>query len=157
MNADSAWFWTDSLCLDQDSHSELNVQVAHMGDIYSRAAHVLSWLGESEGGVDALNIMADFLAVTPPEAPDLSPPDMRTPAGQHLDRAWIQLTRLEGSEYWQVSLFLSRLDSRFIINIGGYLRRLSGVGCSKSIHARHPVTFLHHPPNPIETLFENLW
>lgn len=101
MNAQTAWLWTDSLCLDQDSHSELNVQIAHMGDIYSRAAHVLSWLGESEGGVDALNIMADFLAVPPAEAPGVTLLDMRTPAGQRLDRAWTQLTRLEGSEYWQ--------------------------------------------------------
>lgn len=37
--------WTDSLCLDQSNHSELNAQVARMGDIYSRAQRVLIWLG----------------------------------------------------------------------------------------------------------------
>lgn len=101
-NGETAWFWVDSLCLDLDSHPELNVQVAHMGDIYARAAHVVSWLGESEGGVDALNIMADFLALTPTDdTPGMNPLDMHTTAGQRLDRAWTHLTRLEGCEYWQ--------------------------------------------------------
>lgn len=101
MSAETAWFWIDSLSLDQHSHSELNVQVANMGNIYARAAHVLSWLGETEAGVDALKIMADFLALEPPDAPGLNPLDMRTTAGQRLDRAWTHITRSEGSEYWQ--------------------------------------------------------
>ncbi|KAJ4423264.1 hypothetical protein N0V82_002125 [Gnomoniopsis sp. IMI 355080] len=101
MNAESAWFWIDSLSLDQHSRPELNVQVANMGHIYSRAAHVLSWLGETDAGVDALKVMADFLALDPPDAPGLSPLDLGTTAGQRLDRAWSHLTRLDGSEYWQ--------------------------------------------------------
>lgn len=58
------WFWTDSLCIDQACHGELNEQVARMGDIYSRADHVISWLGESEDGAKALETMADFGADT---------------------------------------------------------------------------------------------
>lgn len=54
------WFWTDSLCLDQACHRELNEQVARMGDIYSQADHVMSWLGESEAGVKALEAMVEF-------------------------------------------------------------------------------------------------
>lgn len=41
------YFWIDSICLDQDDHSERNEQVQRMGDIYSQAHHVVSWLGKN--------------------------------------------------------------------------------------------------------------
>ncbi|KAK7731059.1 hypothetical protein SLS53_008861 [Cytospora paraplurivora] len=54
------YFWIDSICLDQDSHSELNEQVQLMGDIYYQAHHVLSWLGEHPLDIEALQIMVEY-------------------------------------------------------------------------------------------------
>lgn len=41
-------FWIDALCIDQSSIPERNQQVSFMGDIYSRAAFVMAWLGSPE-------------------------------------------------------------------------------------------------------------
>ncbi|CAN8104940.1 unnamed protein product [Discula destructiva] len=100
-NGAASWFWIDSLSLDQTSHPELNVQVARMCDIYARACHVISWLGESQRGADALEAMTQLLARRNSSPFGVNVLDMRTPAGQRLDRAWTQLVRLEGSEYWE--------------------------------------------------------
>ncbi|KAI5867932.1 heterokaryon incompatibility protein-domain-containing protein [Durotheca rogersii] len=40
--------WIDALCINQDDSDEKGLQVAMMGEIYSRAARVLVWVGESE-------------------------------------------------------------------------------------------------------------
>jgi hypothetical protein len=40
--------WVDSICIDQNTTSERNHQVKQMGDIYSQAATVLVWLGETD-------------------------------------------------------------------------------------------------------------
>jgi hypothetical protein len=40
--------WIDSICIDQSSTTERNQQVALMGQIYSRARRVITWLGESD-------------------------------------------------------------------------------------------------------------
>lgn len=37
--------WIDAICINQSSNTERSSQVALMGDIYSKAASVLSWLG----------------------------------------------------------------------------------------------------------------
>lgn len=39
------WIWIDFLCLNQLDHSEMSQQIRRMGDIYSEAERVLSWLG----------------------------------------------------------------------------------------------------------------
>lgn len=39
--------WIDAACIDQDS-SEKNHQVQLMGEIYSKAANVLAWIGPSD-------------------------------------------------------------------------------------------------------------
>jgi hypothetical protein len=39
------WLWIDAICIDQSNNTEKSHQVAMMGDIYSKAAHVLVWLG----------------------------------------------------------------------------------------------------------------
>ncbi|KUI69862.1 Heterokaryon incompatibility protein 6, OR allele [Cytospora mali] len=59
-NEATEYFWIDSICLDQDNHSERNEQVQRMGDIYSQAHHVLSWIGESASGAEALLTLAEF-------------------------------------------------------------------------------------------------
>ncbi|KAK0733091.1 heterokaryon incompatibility protein-domain-containing protein, partial [Lasiosphaeria miniovina] len=45
--------WIDALCIDQSSNDEKSSQVALMGNIYSRAAQVLSWLGPAADDSDA--------------------------------------------------------------------------------------------------------
>ena len=42
------WLWIDQICVDQDNHSEKNVQVAMMSEIYGRASKVCIWLGEGD-------------------------------------------------------------------------------------------------------------
>lgn len=38
-------YWIDALCIDQSNVAERNHQVAQMGMIYSKARHVIAWLG----------------------------------------------------------------------------------------------------------------
>lgn len=38
--------WIDALCIDQDNPEERDEQVKNMGSIYSKAQHVVIWLGE---------------------------------------------------------------------------------------------------------------
>jgi hypothetical protein len=42
----SIMLWIDALCIDQANTEERNHQVQQMGDIYSRAAMVVAWLGD---------------------------------------------------------------------------------------------------------------
>jgi hypothetical protein len=44
--------WVDSICIDQSSVEERNIQVALMDRIYSRADKVLIWLGEEDESSD---------------------------------------------------------------------------------------------------------
>jgi hypothetical protein len=44
----SETFWIDAICIDQDSISERNHQVAQMGSIYKSAARIITWLGFNE-------------------------------------------------------------------------------------------------------------
>lgn len=39
-------FWIDALCINQHDLKEKGYQVAHMGQIYQTADHVLVWLGD---------------------------------------------------------------------------------------------------------------
>jgi len=45
--------WIDAICIDQSSNDEKSWQVALMGNIYSRAAQVLGWLGPAADDSDA--------------------------------------------------------------------------------------------------------
>lgn len=42
----SRYYWVDSICIDQSNLGEKSKQVVMMGDIYKRAAHVLSCVGD---------------------------------------------------------------------------------------------------------------
>ncbi|KAH6669318.1 heterokaryon incompatibility protein-domain-containing protein [Halenospora varia] len=57
--------WIDALCIDQGNKEEQNHQLRLMGAIYSRACHVLMWLGEeaddSSLGMDLLASIGDLL------------------------------------------------------------------------------------------------
>lgn len=95
LNHCTDWLWTDSLCIDQTNRRELNEQVVRMGDIYSRAHHVVSWLGESKTGAQALRTMIDFEG-----AESLSGSDRASPAAANqLRRAWLRL--IEEEPYWE--------------------------------------------------------
>lgn len=43
----STWLWIDALCINQSDAEERNHQVQQMGQIYSKAKEVISWLGIS--------------------------------------------------------------------------------------------------------------
>jgi hypothetical protein len=54
---ESQWLWADSICINQQNLSERNDQVAMMRDIFSKAAHVIAWLGDDE---DVATKLFDF-------------------------------------------------------------------------------------------------
>jgi hypothetical protein len=43
--------WIDQICIDQKSLAERSAQVKLMGEIYTRAANVLVWLGADPSGL----------------------------------------------------------------------------------------------------------
>lgn len=42
--------WVDALCINQSDDAEKGAEVAVMGELYARAAHVVVWLGPEEDG-----------------------------------------------------------------------------------------------------------
>lgn len=91
------YFWIDSICLDQSNHGERNEQVQRMGDIYSQAHHVLSWIGEDPAGAEALRTMVEVgqHSLWLDEPLDLHLPD---PTTTRVRRA---LTHLFDETYWE--------------------------------------------------------
>lgn len=59
------YIWTDFLCLDQGSTTEMNQQVQRMGHIYSGAARTIAWLGRpsstSSPGLQSLQDELDWI------------------------------------------------------------------------------------------------
>lgn len=100
LNKFTDWLWTDSLCIDQANYRELNQQVVRMGDIYSQARHVISWLGESKTGAQALRTMAEFGGASMGDAPFPDSPGLASPAAvSQVRRAWLRL--IEEEPYWE--------------------------------------------------------
>ena len=62
----STYFWTDSLCLDQENNQEKGHQVKRMGRIYASAAETLIWLGHEQETFENMNAIACYLR--PPKA-----------------------------------------------------------------------------------------
>lgn len=56
----STYFWTDSLCLDQENTQEKSHQVPRMGEIYEGAAEVLIWLGHEEETFKHMDIVSRY-------------------------------------------------------------------------------------------------
>jgi len=44
----SQWIWADALCIDQSNDSERSHQVQQMGQIFSHATNVISWMGMND-------------------------------------------------------------------------------------------------------------
>jgi len=53
--------WIDALCINQHDINERNAQVTHMREIYSKADHVLIWVGERFQGGSAIQGFLDFI------------------------------------------------------------------------------------------------
>ncbi|KAM3074953.1 hypothetical protein ACMFMG_008358 [Clarireedia jacksonii] len=48
----SSWIWIDSLCIDQNNHTEKNLQVTIMGKIYAKSLQVLACIGPADESSD---------------------------------------------------------------------------------------------------------
>lgn len=59
--------WVDAICIDQQDMAERNQQVALMGDIYTKASYVLTWLGlpGSRSINTAIRLIRDFYQAIP--------------------------------------------------------------------------------------------
>lgn len=91
------WFWTDLLCIDQIHHSEKNEQVSRMGDIYSEAKYVISWLGERTSTMDALRTFIQFSKKDGTHSPVKYA--WKTPESHQIHKACDQLAFEE--PYWE--------------------------------------------------------
>lgn len=92
--------WADALCINQSDNYERSHQVARMGSIYSQAAKVIVWLGESENGSDdAMRSLIDLAS---------------TPEDQHaLDNALKQKDKIVSilqREYWARGWILQEIS-----------------------------------------------
>ena len=83
--------WIDAICIDQNSITEKNHQVAIMAKIYGSAAWVYAWLGEAADD-------SDWLFDTLSQSIDSEDPD-RTFRGQP-DRFYLALERFIDRVYW---------------------------------------------------------
>lgn len=85
----SEWLWIDALCIDQSNNSERSHQVQQMGQIFSHAVKVISWLGDDE------RIAQFILESTRPLSMDVVYPQHNRPGmsnffkSDYWDRAWI--------------------------------------------------------------------
>ncbi|KAK5085250.1 hypothetical protein LTR05_004531 [Lithohypha guttulata] len=60
-------YWTDAICINQSDNTEKTSQVQMMKEIYTRAVHVLIWLGPEEAtdrqGIDLMQRVYDTLGM----------------------------------------------------------------------------------------------
>ncbi|KAI0381098.1 heterokaryon incompatibility protein-domain-containing protein [Hypomontagnella monticulosa] len=113
--------WVDAVCINQSDHDEKRYQVELMGEIYSRTARSLLWLGEqpdeSEQAIDKQgdemarlleetdNIINDILSALPDQEVPLSDPHLTTDMGT--DDFLIPRTR---AEHWVEGFDMSKLN-----------------------------------------------
>lgn len=55
------WLWIDAICIDQQNTAERNQQVRLMGDVYSRAKHVLVYAGTVSWRIAILAVLLRML------------------------------------------------------------------------------------------------
>jgi hypothetical protein len=97
--------WIDAICINQGDQTEKEAQIMLMGDIYSKASHVIVWLGSADSNLEHFQWMQD---VVWPKIHRLLPSDESIePAdslrfGNPLDRDfWIeQIGICRSSEHW---------------------------------------------------------
>lgn len=105
-----AWMWIDSLCIDQENHSERNHQVRQMAQIYSGARHVIMWLGISDTSYPSLQSSSyrnwDSMHQTLDTIKEIMPrcsssfSYVRRKMGQQTPALWSCLICLRDNEYW---------------------------------------------------------
>jgi hypothetical protein len=86
--------WIDALCIDQDNDIERNHQVQQMGDIFSQANNVLTWLGATYPSIEVHLAWINKRAT--------GPPVQESSSHQRLcwsDQEWSR--HFEQSPYWQ--------------------------------------------------------
>jgi hypothetical protein len=91
--------WADAICINQSDDSERSQQVRVMGEIYSRAAGVLVWLGhESEESALAVNLIQEWGSKYHPDiGMDTALRNINDPFNQ---KAWTALGRLLQRPWW---------------------------------------------------------
>lgn len=56
--ATDSWLWIEQVCINQEDSAEKDVQIGLMGEIYSRCAECVIWLGpEDEYTADAFGLV----------------------------------------------------------------------------------------------------
>jgi hypothetical protein len=95
-----SYLWIDAICIDQTNLEERGKQVLRMGDIYSKAALTMAWLG---GTYDDSNIAFDIIEKLGNTSPEQSPLEfMRALLPKPEDKtSWLALDRLFDRPYWQ--------------------------------------------------------
>jgi len=104
--ASGQFFWIDAICIDQSNNHERTHQVDLMPTIYSRASHVVVWLGPSHNNS---TIAMEFLRQPKARRPKANAHVWSEPAGlgiAHLcyraywGRLWIYQELVLASEIW---------------------------------------------------------
>ncbi|KAK0646909.1 heterokaryon incompatibility protein-domain-containing protein [Cercophora newfieldiana] len=99
--------WIDALCINQEDISERNSQVQLMGDIYSNAEYVISWLGEESD--DSKSAFKLIRLLCPPVAPVDDEHNSAlisaiisylTSDKPEYEKYWIALENLLARDYW---------------------------------------------------------
>ncbi|KAF7502057.1 hypothetical protein GJ744_007972 [Endocarpon pusillum] len=115
----SPYIWIDALCIDQDSISERNSQVALIAEIYQRAQNVIVWLGPADPHSDiVMNVIESTLDQT----------RALTQLEEHtIMQVGDAIVELMSREYWSRTWIIQEflLGKNLIISCGR--RRLSGV------------------------------
>jgi hypothetical protein len=90
--------WIDSLCIDQDSIYEKNIQVTRMGLIYNRAKEIIVWLGQ-----DPLLLLA---------ARFINQCVHTQPSSEHTSEIRASVVAFWGHPYWRRICELHKPDSQ---------------------------------------------
>ncbi|KAI0514964.1 hypothetical protein F5B22DRAFT_609194 [Xylaria bambusicola] len=120
------WWWIDALCINQsDVYGEKSVQVALMGDIFTRAREVIAWIGEAGDNTKTTFERLRALRASDPATRRRRP----SPAERRLLRELQQDSRLSSGighmfrkDYWDRMWILQELalSNRTILVCGMY-------------------------------------
>jgi hypothetical protein len=149
--------WIDALCIDQENVLERNHQVQQMGQIYSKAERIISWLGT---GLD----LAAFLDA----AWRHSSCDWRLKK-QQIEQHWNSIWKLHNNVYWKRAWITQELILAHTVHllandvaipllvlhdIAETLRVVHGH--SFHWHSWQPLVHVRHASTPLP-LMVNLW
>ncbi|KAF1839723.1 hypothetical protein BDW02DRAFT_604326 [Decorospora gaudefroyi] len=108
----TAALWIDALCIDQENTSERNHQVQQMGQIFSKAQHVIAWMGRSRRLASLFQEANITWQVTSEEKETLAERLLEFCKHEYWKRAWItQEVQLARSVYFLAHTEAATLDS----------------------------------------------